>query len=84
VAEHVLVAEQTLGRHLERDERVHHVNLRKRDNRPENLVVTNQSEHSRWHATITALVPSLIDAGIVVFTPERGYEIALDADTQVC
>ena len=37
VLEHVLVMESVLGRHLFDDERVHHKNKVRNDNRPENL-----------------------------------------------
>lgn len=48
VPEHVLVAEQMLGRRLTKDEVVHHRNRVKDDNRPENLIVyASQSEHMK-------------------------------------
>jgi hypothetical protein len=37
VFEHILVAEEILGRYLERDESIHHRNGVRDDNRPENL-----------------------------------------------
>lgn len=50
VYEHRLVAEQKIGRQLERHERVHHINGIKDDNDPENLVVMeSQSAHMKDH-----------------------------------
>lgn len=57
VLEHVVVAEDKLGRALRPDEHVHHRNGNKRDNRPENLQVLTASEHSKLHIAERKLNP---------------------------
>jgi hypothetical protein len=47
--EHVYVAEQMIGRTLEKNEVVHHKNGDRKDNRRENLEVMTRSAHSILH-----------------------------------
>lgn len=49
IMEHVLVMEALIGRHLGKDEVVHHKNKQRDDNRKENLVLMTFKEHSKLH-----------------------------------
>ena len=52
VAEHILVAESKIGRLLEKNEEVHHIDCNKLNNNPDNLLVLTRSEHRKLELTI--------------------------------
>lgn len=49
ILEHVLVMECCIGRHLEKEEVVHHINEIKDDNRFKNLKIMTRGEHASYH-----------------------------------
>jgi hypothetical protein len=69
--EHVLIAEKMIGRRLNKNEHVHHINELKLDNRPENLLVCTASEHRTLHRQLEQLAIELLRKGQVVFRNGR-------------
>ena len=53
VPEHRLVVEEFIKRYLKPEERIHHINMNKQDNRIENLMLfPNDREHAKFHQKI--------------------------------
>lgn len=52
VYEHVLVMENKLGRYIKKGEFIHHIDLNKTNNNPDNLIVLTNEEHARVHNKI--------------------------------
>ena len=65
-----LIAEQMLGRKLERGEHVHHIDCDHSNDVPENLHVMSASEHIKAHTTLNALAKGLMADGIIAYDRE--------------
>ena len=72
VKEHILVMEKKLGRYLEADEVIHHIDYNKKNNNCSNLFLTNHKGHGRAHYSIYSLVEELLKRQIIYFDKKQG------------
>ena len=67
VKEHILVVEKKLGRYLNMDEVIHHIDYDKKNNDYNNLFLTNHKGHGKAHYSIYHLVKELLKKKIIYF-----------------
>ena len=68
IPEHRFVIEKKIERFLLPEEQVHHINLIKNDNDPENLIIfKNASSHFLSHGTLNKCVAKLLKLGYLKF-----------------
>ena len=75
VFEHQLVMEKKLGRYINKNERIHHIDCNPTNNDLENLFLTDSSGAAIAHHSLNKLVKQLLDNNIIIFDKEKGiYE----------
>tara|TARA_Y100001936_G_C16068665_1_gene668999 strand:+ start:165 stop:986 length:822 start_codon:yes stop_codon:yes gene_type:complete len=73
IPEHRLIIEKHLGRKLERNEIVHHIDCDKKNNTIQNLhVFESISDHMATHHSLNAIIPKLLKKRIIKFDKKTG------------
>lgn len=70
--EHLVVIEEQLGRSLNKEEIVHHIDGQKQNNIEDNLWICNHSEHKIAHQSLQEIGYDLIQRGLIRFDRESG------------
>lgn len=65
IREHIYIVQEKMGRQLEKNEVIHHIDGDKKNNNIDNLDLCTVSEHNNCHAKIEKIVFELYKKGIV-------------------
>lgn len=71
VAEHIAAATKHIGRPMVKGECVHHKDLNKHNNLPDNLVICTKRQHREYHLQLEMIAVELYRAGLVQFTDNQ-------------
>lgn len=72
--EHTDTMERHLGRELNKDEVIHHIDGNKLNNKIDNLYLTNASEHRKLHRDLEYIALELYNSGKIIFK-DGGYKL---------
>lgn len=72
ISEHRFIAEEIVGRVLNIDEFVHHIDMDKTNNAKENLFITKQRGHKYLHSSFQRLCKFLLERNLIYFNKEVG------------
>ena len=72
ISESRFVAEQIIGRVLNIDEFVHHIDMDKSNNNVDNLYITKQRGHKAVHASLNRLCKEMLERNIIYFDKKEG------------
>lgn len=78
VFEHTLVMEAKIGRLPVEGEVIHHVNLDKKDNHPDNLYLCNHREHLKMHRDLEKVAIKFMEKGLLKFDHDTGEYVIID------
>ena len=72
VPEHILIMEKKLGRPIQKDEIVHHIDLDKLNNDKSNIYVCEtNSNHLSIHRQLESIAGGLVKDGFIIFKNSR-------------
>jgi len=81
IREHIFVMECHLQRGLKKGEIVHHIDGDKKNNKIENLFLTNVAEHNKLHAESENIIFKLVKLGAIKFNRDTArYELIGEYD----
>lgn len=84
VYEHTLVMEEKIGRlPIKGKEVIHHIDLDKHNNDPNNLYLCGYIEHTTLHRDLDRLVKPMLEMGLLEFDCEQGKYILSEVARQI-
>ena len=80
IYEHIYIIEKNLGRSLTENEIVHHLDNNPNNNKIENLIVLDKSQHAKIHAWVNKMEQELKNGNLNIFNKELSFV----SDKDIC